>query len=189
MKTVGTSVARHDALDKVRGAARYPADLIDGSMLRLATVFAHRAHARIIEVDASAALALPGVVAVLTASDVPFNRYGLIEEDQEVLCSEVVRYYGDRVAVVVANDERTARRAATLVGVTYEDLPIVADAEAALAPGAPQVHAGRSNVLLHQKIRKGDVEAAFAEADLVLEGTFTTSWQEHAYLQPDAGVA
>jgi len=189
MTLIGTSVARPDALDKVRGTARYPADLIDGSMLRLAAVFAHRAHARIVAIDTSAALALPGVVDVLTASDVPYNRYGLIDEDQEVFCSDVVRYYGDRVACVVATDEATARKGAALVAVTYEDLPIVGDAEAALLPGAPQIHAGRSNVLLHQKIRKGDVDAAFAKADVVLEETFTTSWQEHAYLQPDAGVA
>jgi CO/xanthine dehydrogenase Mo-binding subunit len=189
MTLIGASVARPDALGKVLGTARYPADLIDGSMLRLAAVFAHRAHARIVAIDTSAARALPGVVDVLTAGDVPHNLYGLIDEDQEVLCSDVVRYYGDRVACVVASDDATARKAAALVAVTYEDLPIVGDAEAALVPGAPQVHAGRSNVLLHQKIRHGDVEAAFAAADVVLEDTFTTSWQEHAYLQPDAGVA
>ena len=189
MTLIGASVPRPDALDKVRGTALYPADLIDTTMLRLATVFGRRAHARIVAIDTSAALAVPGVVDVITAADIPYNRYGLIEADQEVLCSEVVRYYGDRVALVVAEDEPTARRAAALVEVTYDDLPIVADAEAALAAGAPQIHAGRSNVLLHQKIRKGDVDAGFAEADLILENTFTTSWQEHAYLQPDAGVA
>jgi CO/xanthine dehydrogenase Mo-binding subunit len=189
MTLIGRSLARPDAADKVRGDARYPADLIDPAMLRLATVFAQRAHARIIEIDTRLARALPGVVDVITPGDIPYNRYGLIEDDQEVLCSEVVRSYGDRVALVVAHDDATARRAAALVAVTYEDLPIVGDAEAALEPGAPQIHAGRSNVLLHQKVRKGDVDAALAEADLVLEGTFTTSWQEHAYLQPDAGVA
>ena len=189
MNVVGASLARPDALDKVVGAAQYPSDVIDASMLRLAVVFAHRAHARILAIDAAAARAVPGVVAVFTAADVPQNRYGLIDADQELLCSDVVRYEGDRVALVVAETEAIARSAAALVDVRYDELPAVADAEAALRPGAPEVHAGRSNVLLHQKIRKGDVDAAFAGADLVLGGRFTTTWQEHAYLQPDAAVA
>ncbi|GAC1546607.1 MAG: selenium-dependent xanthine dehydrogenase [Candidatus Velthaea sp.] len=189
MSGVGASVARPDAHDKVTGAAWYPSDLFRPSMLRLAAVFAHRPHARIVSIDTAAALALPGVVCVMTAADVPNNRYGLIDADQEVLCSEVVRYVGDRVALVVAQTEEVARKGAALVAVCYADLPIVSDAEAALLPGAPQIHAGRSNVLLHQKIRKGDVDAAFAEADIVLDGRFTTTWQEHAYLQPDAAVA
>jgi CO/xanthine dehydrogenase Mo-binding subunit len=189
MTLIGASVARPDALDKVRGSARYPADLIEPDMLRIATVFGRRAHARIVAIDTTAARAHPGVVDVITAEDIPNNHYGLIDSDQEVLCSRVVRYYGDRVALVVANDERTAREAVALVDVTYEDLELVGDAEAALAPNAPQVHDDRPNVLLHQKIRKGDVAAAFADADVVLEDTFTTTWQEHAYLQPDAGVA
>ncbi len=107
-----------------------------------------------------------------------------------MLCSERVRYTGDRVALVIAEDARTAKAAAALVEVEYDDLPVVTDALAALEPDAPLVHpAHGSNVLLHQKIRKGDVERAFASADVVLSGTFTTSWQEHAYLQPDAGIA
>ena len=189
MTTIGRSYPRPDARDKVLGAARYPADTIDPGMLRLATVFAGRPHARIVAVDTSRALALSGVVAVLTAADVPFNRYGLIDADQEVLCSEVVRHAGDRVALVVAETEALARRAAALVDVRYDDLPAVLDAESALREDAPRVHAGRSNVLLHQKIRKGDVDAALAVADVVLSGRFTTTWQEHAYLQPDAATA
>lgn len=190
MSLIGASLARPDALGKVTGAATYPADLIRPGMLRLAAVFAHRAHARIVAIDTAAARALPGVVDVLTARDVPHNRYGLIDDDQEVLCSEVVRYEGDRVALVVAENDDAARRAAALVCVTYEDLPAVTDPEAALAPDAPLVHAERrDNVLLHQKIRKGDVDAAFAQCDVVLNGRFTTTWQEHAFLQPDAGIA
>lgn len=187
---IGTPVARPDARAKVTGAARYPADLVRPEMLHGKVVFAHRPHARIDRIDASAALALPGVVAVLTAADVPHNRYGLIDADQEVLCSERVRYAGDRVALVVADDPDTAARAARLVDVAYTDLPVVSDALSALEPDAELVHPTRgTNVLLHQKIRKGDVDAAFAAADVVLSATFTTSWQEHAYLQPDAGIA
>jgi CO/xanthine dehydrogenase Mo-binding subunit len=189
VRHVGVSYKRHDARDKVTGAAAYPADLIAPGMLRLKTVFARRAHARIVAIDTAAALAVPGVVAVLTAADVPHNRYGLIDPDQPVLCEDVVRHYGDRVALVVGESDLAAQRGAELVRVTYEDLPIVRDAHAAIAPGAPRVHADRDNVLLHQKIRHGDVARGFAEADVIVEGTFTTQWQEHAYLQPDAGIA
>jgi len=187
---VGAPLARPDARAKVTGAARYPADLVRPEMLHCKAVFAHRPHARIERIDTRRARKLDGVVAVLTAADVPYNRYGLIDADQEVLCSEVVRYVGDRVALVVATTAELAAQAAALVAVTYTDLPRVDDAHAALAPDAPLVHPERgTNVLLHQKIRSGDVEAGFAQADLVLSGRFTTSWQEHAYLQPDAGIA
>jgi CO/xanthine dehydrogenase Mo-binding subunit len=186
---IGTAHPRHDAYDKVTGAAAYPADLIRPGMLRLRTVFARRAHARIIAIDPSAALAAPGVVAVLTAKDVPHNRYGLIEADQPVLCEDVVRHFGDRVALVAGEDDAAAARGAALVRVTYEDLPVVSGVREAMAPGAPRVHADRENVLLHQKLYCGDVRAGFASADIVLSGTFTTSWQEHAYLQPDAAIA
>jgi CO/xanthine dehydrogenase Mo-binding subunit len=187
---IGQSFARPDARGKVTGTARYPADLVRPEMLHAKAIFANRAHAAIRRLDLSRAAAYPGVVAVLHAADVPYNRYGLIDADQELLCSERVRYAGDRVALVIASDARTAAVAARLVEVEYEDLAIVGDALAALEPDAPLVHPELgTNVLLHQKVRKGDVEAAFAAADIVLSGTFTTSWQEHAYLQPDAGIA
>jgi CO/xanthine dehydrogenase Mo-binding subunit len=189
VKHVGTSHKRHDALDKVTGDAMYAADLFTPGMLRLKTVFAHRPSARILGIDTAAALAVPGVVAVLTADDVPYNHYGLIDSDQPVLCGDVVRHYGDRVALVVAESDEAAKAGAKLVRVAYEDLPMVRDAHAAIAPGAPRVHADKDNVLLHQKIRHGDVARGFAEADVIVEGTFTTQWQEHAYLQPDAGLA
>ena len=190
MTLVGASVARPDARDKVTGAARYPADLVRPGMAHGKAVFAQRVHARIVAIEVTRACALPGVLAVLTAADVPHNRYGLIADDQEVLCSERVRYAGDRVALVVATTPQIAAAAAALVDVTYENLPAVTDALEALLPGAPLVHQARgTNLLFHQAIRKGDAERAFAHADLVLEETFTTSWQEHAYLQPDAAVA
>jgi CO/xanthine dehydrogenase Mo-binding subunit len=190
MTLIGASVARPDARDKVTGAARYPADLVRSEMLHAKAVFAQHVHARIVAIDAARAHALPGVLAVLTAADVPHNRYGLIESDQEVLCSERVRYAGDRVALIVATTPQIAAAGAALVDVTYEDLPAVTSAIDALLRGAPLVHPGRgTNVLFHQAVRKGDVARAFAEADLVLDGTFTTSWQEHAYLQPDAAIA
>ncbi len=191
MKTlIGESLPRPDALGKVTGAAQYPGDLVQPGMLHLKVVFARRPHARILSIDTSTALQHPGVVAVLTADDVPFNGYGLIENDQPVLCGDVVRFEGDKVALVVAETKEAAIAGAKLVSVEYEDMPAVTDPRAALAPAAPLVHAARgTNMLLHVPIRKGDVTQGFAEADVVVEGEFSTSWQEHAFLQPEAGVA
>lgn len=189
MSLIGKAIARPDALGKVTGAAQYPADLVREEHLRLKVVFAQRAHAHVLSVDTTAALAVPGVVAVFTAIDVPYNRFGLISDDQPLLC-DVVRFHGDRVALVVGETIEAAEAGARAVQVHYEDLPAVTDARTAMERGAPLVHADRtSNVLEHVRICKGDVERAFAEAAVVLEGAFETSWQEHAYLQPDAGVA
>jgi len=183
-------VPRPDAFGKVTGAAMYPADLVRAEMVQLKAVFANRAHARIVSVDTSAASAHPGVLAVFTASDVPYNRFGLIEDDQPLLCDDKVRFVGDRVALIAAETVEAAETAAKLVHVEYEDLPIVSDARAAMESDAPLVHADReNNILGHVRIRKGDVDAAFASADVVVEEEFSTSWQEHAYLQPDAGIA
>lgn len=187
---VGGSPARHDAFAKVCGGARYPGDLAMPGMLHMAVLFARRPHARIVRFDASRALAVPGVVAVLTAADVPHNEFGLIEADQPVLCDEVVRFVGDKVALVVAESEQVARAACALIDVGYEDLPVVCDPVAAMQAGAPLVHPARgSNVLRHVQVRKGDARAAMAGADVVVTGVFTTPWQEHAYLQPEAGLA
>ena len=190
MKLIGQPLPRADALGKVTGRAKYPADLVRAGMLHLKAVFAGRPHARILSIDTAAACAYPGVEAVFTAADVPYNRYGLIDEDQPLLCDDKVRYAGDRVALVAATSVGAAEAAAKLVRVEYEDLPVVSSAYGAMREDAPAVHEGRgTNVLEHVRIRKGDVEAAFAQADVVLEETFETSWQEHAYLQPDAGIA
>jgi CO/xanthine dehydrogenase Mo-binding subunit len=187
---IGASIERPDALGKVTGATRYPGDLVQPGMLHLKVVLAGRAHARIVAIDTSAARALPGVVAVFTAADVPHNAYGLVEADQPVLCADVVRFAGDKVALVVAESAAIAAQAAALVQVTYKDLPAVTDARAAMAADAPLVHADRtSNVLLHCPIRKGTALEALATADVVVEGTFSTGWQEHAFLQPEAGIA
>jgi CO/xanthine dehydrogenase Mo-binding subunit len=190
MKIIGEAVPRPDAFGKVTGAAMYPADLVRGEMVQLKAVFAHRAHARILSIDTADALALPGVIAVFTAADVPYNRFGLIEDDQPLLCDDKVRFVGDRVALVAAESVEAAEAAAKLVRVVYEDLPVLSDARAAMSPDSPLVHEEReNNILGHVRIRKGDIDSAFAAADVVIEETFSTSWQEHAYLQPDAGIA
>jgi CO/xanthine dehydrogenase Mo-binding subunit len=187
---IGASLPRPDAIGKVNGQTRYPADLVKAGMYHLQVVFAGRAHARILALETDEARKQPGVVAVLTAADVPYNAFGLIDADQPVLCSDVVRFSGDKVALVVAESKEAALNGAKRVKVTYEDLPAVTDAVAALEVDAPLVHAERgSNELCHFPLRKGHIEQGFAQADVVLEETFTTSWQEHAFLQPEAGVA
>jgi CO/xanthine dehydrogenase Mo-binding subunit len=187
---IGASLARPDALGKVTGATLYPADLVKASMLQLQVVFAHRPHARILAIDTAVALQYPGVVAVMTAQDVPHNVFGLIEQDQPVLCSDVVRFEGDKVALVIADSKQAAQVAAKLVAIEYENLPIVSDPQAALASDSALVHEQRgTNLLYHFPLRKGDAAQALAEADVVIEDTFTTTWQEHAFLQPEAGIA
>lgn len=189
-KIIGASLPRPDAAGKVTGQTRYPADLIKPDMYQLQVVFAGRPHARIQAIETVEALRQPGVVAVLTAADVPFNAFGLIDADQPVLCGDVVRFTGDKVALVVAENKQAALNGARHVKITYEDLPLVTDPRAALAEGAPLVHAEReSNLLVHFPLRRGDISRGFAQADLILEETFTTSWQEHAFLQPEAGIA
>ncbi|MEZ0395870.1 MAG: xanthine dehydrogenase family protein molybdopterin-binding subunit [Anaerolineales bacterium] len=200
---IGKAVPRVDARDKVTGAAKYPGDLSRPGMLHMKILFAGRPHARVKHIDTSAAESLPGVVAVYTARDVPVNEYGLQKKDQPVLCGpgsapapngvagDVVRFEGDQVAAVVAETEAIAARGRDLIRVEYEDLPAVFDPVAAMQPGAPLVHPelGDSNVCVRYKVRKGDVEAALAQADVVVESTYRTPAQEHAYLQPEAGLA
>ncbi|MCC6803238.1 MAG: molybdopterin-dependent oxidoreductase, partial [Anaerolineae bacterium] len=159
--------------------------------------FSDRAHARIVSIDTRDAEALPGVVAIFTAKDVPVNEYGLVTKDQPVLCgpgssmpgADVVRCYMDNVAIVVAETEAIAAEAVRLIHVEYEDLPTVFDPFEAMKDGAPQLHANKpNNVLVHYRTRYGDVEAGWAQADVVLEGEYSTGYQEHAYLQPEAGL-
>lgn len=187
---IGASLPRPDAYGKVTGATAYPADLIRPGMLHLQVVFAHHTHARIKAIDSNAAFNTPGVVAVLTAADVPHNAFGLIDADQPVLCDDVIRFEGDKIALVVAESKEAAIAGAKAVNVEYENLPAVTDPRAALSPDAPLVHSRLgTNLLIHIPIRKGNTTQAFAEADVVLTGEYSTSWQEHAYLQPEAGIA
>jgi CO/xanthine dehydrogenase Mo-binding subunit len=197
-RIIGQSIRRVDALDKVTGAALYPGDLSMENMLHAKILFSERAHARIKAIDTSAAAAYPGVIAIFTAADIPCNEYGLIRFDQPVLCgpgsskpgADIVRTTMDNLAVVVAESEAAAAAACHLILVDYEDLPAVFDPFEAMKEGAPQLHADMpGNVLSHYRIRKGDMAAGWQAADVIVEGTYTTSWQEHAYLQPEAGLA
>ena len=197
--SVGKSYPRVDAHGKVTGQTLYSGDLNMKGMLHMKILMAERPHARVKNVRVEKALAAPGVAAVYTAKDVPVNEYGLQIPDQPVLCgpggskphTDIVRFVGDQIAVVVANSEVEAEAAIRLIEVDYEDLPLLTDAITAMRPDAPLLHPDRgdSNVCVHYKIRKGDVEAAFAKADVIVEGEYHTPVQEHAYLQPEAGLA
>jgi CO/xanthine dehydrogenase Mo-binding subunit len=206
---IGQSVFRVDARAKVTGEATYPADLAMEGMLEAKVLFSGRPHARILRIDTAEAEAVPGVVAILTAKDVPVNQYGLQTQDQPVLCgpgssvpgADVVRFVGDQVALVVAETEQAAIRARDLIHVEYQDLPVLSDPTDALKEDAPQLHPNREpnkihpelctegNLISHHQIRKGDMEAGWAAADVIVESEYYTSPQEHAYLQPEAGLA
>ena len=194
-RVVGQSPAHHDFVDKVKGALHYAADWRLPGMLHGKIVRSQLPSARITGIDASAARALPGVVAVLTAADVPSNRIvemasgGLaeLEVSMPVLASDRVRYLGEPVAVVAAVTQQIAAEAAELVSVDYEELPGVFDVESARADGAPRVHEV-GNTLVSWQIRCGDAAAALAAADVVVEGEYRSQHVEHAYLEPEAGV-
>ena len=197
--TIGKSIPRVDARGKVTGEAPYSGDLFIKGMLHMKILFASRPHARIKWIKTGNAEAAPGVMAVYTAKDVPVNEYGLQWQDQPVLCgvgsskvgADVVRFVGDQVAVVVAQSEAQAASALKLIEVEYEYLPVVTDPVEAMKPDAPRVHEEieDSNVCVHYKIHKGDVDEAFAKADVIVESEYRTPVQEHAYLQPEAGLA
>ncbi|GAB4484257.1 MAG: selenium-dependent xanthine dehydrogenase [Anaerolineales bacterium] len=213
---VGTPAARIDAYGKVTGQTEYSGDLVMPGMLHAKILFAGRPHARILSIDTSAAEALPGVVAIFTAKDVPVNEYGLQINDQPVLCGPsptppspnfseigggpgrgsrvdpaIVRFVGDQVALIVAETEEIAAKARKLIRVEYEDLPVLTSPEEAMQPGAFPIHPeiSASNICVHDKIRKGDVEKGFAEADVIVDAVYRVPMQEHAYLQPEAGLA
>ena len=181
--TVGKSLRRIDALGKVTGETVYPGDLYPPGMLAMKILFAGRPHAVVRRLDTAAAERLPGVVAIFTARDVPVNEYGLIFPDQPVLCgpgsakpyADRVRFVGDQLAVVVAEDEATAARALKEIDVEFEDLPVVTDVDRRLAAGAPLLFPDRdSNLFCHYRIRKGDAEAGFRAAAVVIVDGSTT---------------
>lgn len=191
-RVVGQSVPKIDAATKVRGQRKFPQDFNMKGQLYAKVVWSEYPHARVLKIDVSPAETLPGVVAILTSKDVPVNEYGINIVDQPVLVGEGenVRWLGDRIAIVIGESEKIAQEARQLVRVEYEPLPVVSDPREAMKPGAPLIHEerGDSNILKHIKIRKGDIEKGFAEADVVIEKYYVTPHVEHAYMQPEAGV-
>jgi xanthine dehydrogenase D subunit len=184
---IGESLGRVDAVPKVAGTFDYASDLRADGMLWGATLRSTRAHARIREIDATAAAALPGVHAVLLAADLPGKRtFGLNLDDQPVLADGLVRYHGEPVAVVAADTPAVAHEATTLIAVGWEPLPAVTDMEDALAPEAPRLHQF-GNVLRHVHIVHGNPDGA--EADVWVDGYYETGMQDQAPLGPEAGLA
>ncbi len=172
MATVGKSVIRFDVKDKATGAALYPGDFNMPDQVYMKVLFAGRPHAIVKAVDTSAAEAMDGVLAVFTAKDVPVNEYGLGISDQPVLCgpgssipfADHVRFVGDQVALVVAESNEIADAARKKIKVDYEDLPLVTETEASITDEI-LVHPEKgTNLMLHYKIRHGDVEEALRSA-------------------------
>ncbi len=188
---IGTPVQRSDALGHVTGRTQFFEDTYPTGMLHLKMHRSQRHHARLADVDHSAALEVPGVVRVLTHADVPNNWYtilrliGVEPNDEPVLPEDRVLYMGEPIVGVVATSEQAALAGAAAVRVTYEDLPAVFDVEEALAEGAPAIKPHGTNYFVYEghhcrRIRFGDVDAAFAEADHVFEWRYQSSPIEHA---------
>jgi CO/xanthine dehydrogenase Mo-binding subunit len=183
---VGESVERPDAVAKVKGEFAYASDLRERGMLVGHTLRSPHAHARIRSIDASEAKRMPGVRAILTARDLPTRaKFGLMKRDQPVLADGVVRYVGEPVAIVAADDIDAARAAAKAVAVDYEPLPPVSDPVAALQKGAPRVHED-GNVIDSIRVVHGDPRAA---AEIVVSGEYEVAMQDQAALGPEAGLA
>jgi xanthine dehydrogenase molybdenum-binding subunit len=191
---IGQAIPRPDAVAKVTGQAMYSDDYTFAEMLHGATLRSEHPHARILSIDASAALALPGVHCVLTQQDIPGElRHGLVEYDWPAFAGGdyPARYVGDPIALVVADANELAHDALKLIKVEYEVLPAVTDPVAARHPDAPVLHPDRptGNLLKHIKVRHGDLEAGFAAADVIVERTYRTPMTEHAFLEPECSVA
>jgi CO/xanthine dehydrogenase Mo-binding subunit len=193
---VGKSIERIDAAGKVKGETLYPGDVNLPGQAYMKILFAGRPHAIIKKIDPSPAEETPGVLLVLTSKDVPANEYGLIMPDQPVLCgpsskpyTDRVRFIGDQVALVIAESEEIAAEACKKIVVEYEDLPAESDPIHAMREDALLLHPDHgSNVFCHYRIRKGDIEEGFRQADVIVEGEYVTPAQEHAFLQPEAGL-
>ncbi len=197
MRHIGKSVSRVDANAKAAGKAHFPGDFNKPNQLYMKVLFANRPHAIIRSIDTRAAESLTGVITILTARDVPNNVYGMIIPDQPVLCgpgsnqpfADHVRFVGDQVALVIAETDSIAAKARDLIQVEYEPLPVVSSIEEALKKNAPLIHPDKESNVFHSiKIRQGDVGEAFANCDAIIEDEYRTPVQEHAYLQPEAGL-
>ena len=206
MRAMGSSIPRMDAPAKTTGEARYSGDVPFSEFKWLHVVFADVPHARIRSLDVSAAANSPGVVAVLTDTDVPCNSYGIVFPDQPVLCgpnsteeARTVRWVGDKLCLIVADSKEQAEAAARKVRVDFDHLPVITDPQAALMPEAPRIpgysdypidfKVSSKNVLHGIQIRMGDIAEGMGQADVVVSDVFNTHMQEHAYLEPEAGSA
>ncbi|MCB9456981.1 MAG: molybdopterin-dependent oxidoreductase [Anaerolineaceae bacterium] len=191
MHVISRSVPPQEVRAKVTGQAKYTDDITFPGMLYARTLRSRYPHAKILSISTEKAKALPGVQAVLTHADVPGeNLHGLVYRDWPVLCDTVVRYMGDAVAIVAADTEDLAAEALKLIEVEYEPLPVVADPQYAHTAEAPVLHPEHptGNLLKHIKVRHGDIEAGFAQADVIIEREYHTPTTEHAFLEPECAI-
>jgi xanthine dehydrogenase molybdenum-binding subunit len=193
-KVVGQRALRAEGRGLVSGRTKYVIDIYLPGMLAVKLKLSPHPNARIVRIDTSKAEALDGVIAVVTHKDVPHNRHGLAVADQPVLCDDFVRHIGDPVAAVAAVDELRAMEAVKLIEVEYELLPTVSDPLEAMQPNAPAIHEGGNTAPVNEKhdhriVRLGDVEQAFAEADLIVEGVYSTQVREHAPMETHVSIA
>jgi xanthine dehydrogenase molybdenum-binding subunit len=190
---IGTDLPRYTGHDAVLGDRKFIDDMTVPNMLYGAVRLTDHPRAKLLRIDATRALALEGVHRVVTAADVPGDRYvGLIEKDWPVFVAigEETRCSGDIIAGVVADTQRLARKAAELLDVEYEVLEPVTDPHAALAPGAPLIHPKRgTNLLSKSTLKRGDIEEGFRRAAHVIEDTYHTQRIEHLFLEPEACIA
>ena len=190
---VGSRVHRIDVAEKVQGYGKYPDDIYVDGMCYGGAVRSQYPRARVLYIRTKEAEALPGVVCVLTAKDIPGQQnVGHIQKDQPTLIGEgeITQYLGDAVALVCARDLETLEQAKKLVRVVYEELPAVYGPEEASAPGAPEVIMGnRGNLQAHRHVVRGNADEAIKHSKYVLHEKFETPWTEHAFLEPECCVA
>jgi len=189
---VGSSYQRYKGDALTLGDRPYVADMTREGMLHGAVLLSPHARARLVSLDVSKALALPGVHAIATAADVPGERwYGILYADWPafVAVGEEARYVGDVVAAIAADDLRTARAARALIEATWEKLPAVVDPSVSIQPDAPRVNPKHDNLLSRSKIKRGDAEAALAASAHRVSGTWQTQRIEHLFLEPECALA
>lgn len=190
ISTIGQDTPQVNARSKVLGRAQYTGDLKLPGMLHAKVLRSPHPSARIASIDTTAARALPGVRAVLTGADAPRTCWGVSHKERRILADGVVRFAGEEVVALAADTEEIARDALDLIRVEYEELPAVLSAEEAMDEEAPHIHPGRQNNLAHEiRFHRGDVDASFAQADLVHEATYSTHAQYPGYLEPMGTLA
>jgi len=187
---VNKSIKRVDAYEKVTGKAKFAADLFFPNMLYGKVLRSKYPHARIVKIDIEKALAYPGVEAIITAEDVPNNKFGVIIQNQQVLARKEALYIGDGIAVVAAETKEAAAKAIELINVEYKELPGIFDPEEAEKKNASLIHSElENNQVVHHRLRKGDTEKGFTQAGIILEREYTTQFIEHGYIEPESLAA
>ena len=187
---VGDRAFRTDVRDKVLGKGEYVDDVYMEGMVHASAVRSQYPRARVLNIDASEALALPGVLAVLTADDVPNNKVGHIQQDWDVMIAkgDVTRCVGDAICLVVAETEDILKEAKKLVKIDYEPLEPVRNIQEAMAENAPKLHPG-GNLCQSRHVTRGDAKAALAGSKYVVTQSYRTPFTEHAFLEPECALA